>query len=114
MIGNDEFTIGFRLAGIKKIITVANNTVANNSNNNNNNNNNNKYKHTELLTALGDKSIGVLVLERDYILTLPERIREKVEDSIQPVCVVLSQDRSGEDDLRRKVKKSIGLDVWDK
>ena len=97
VIGNDEFTIGFRLAGIRKIINTLDDA-----------------KHSELLTVLGDKSIGVLVLERNYMLTLPERIQEKVENSIQPVCVVISQDSSGEDDLRRKVKKSIGIDVWSK
>ncbi|MFH1127021.1 MAG: V-type ATP synthase subunit F [archaeon] len=97
VIGNDEFTVGFRLAGIRKIINVTTDTLAD-----------------ETLKALEDKSIGILVLNRDDVGKLPVRIRDKVENTVQPVCVVLSKDSASEDDLRRKVKKSIGIDVWNK
>ena len=99
MIGDEEFTIGFRLAGVRRIINV-------------------DVSSSELVSktqeALDNDSIGILVLLRDDVNKLPVRVRDKLENSVQPVCVVLSKDSAGEDDLRRKVKKSIGLDVWDK
>ncbi len=99
VIGDEEFTIGFRLAGVRRIINV-------------------DVSSSELVSktqeALDNDSIGILVLLRDDVNKLPVRVRDKLENSVQPVCVVLSKDSAGEDDLRRKVKKSIGLDVWDK
>ena len=97
VIGDDEFTIGFRLAGVRRIINVSADELV-----------------SKTTDALKDTSIGVLVLLRDDVNKLPIRVRDILENSVQPVCVVLSKDSAGEDDLRRKVKKSIGLDVWDK
>lgn len=97
VIGDDEFTVGFRLAGIRRIINVTKDTLSD-----------------ETVKALEDKSIGILVLNRDDVAKLPVRIRDKVENTVKPVCVVLSKDSASEDDLRRKVKKSIGIDVWNK
>lgn len=97
VLGNDEFTLGFRLAGIKRVINVSDKTLVN-----------------EVLKTLDDKSIGVLILDRDDVGKLSIRARDKVENTVQPVCVVLSKDSAGEEDLRRKVKKSIGIDVWNK
>jgi len=97
VLGDNEFTIGFRLAGVRRIINVTPEKLA-----------------QETSKALDDESIGVLVLMRDDVSRLPVRVRDKLENSVRPVCVVLSTDSAGEDDLRRKVKKSIGIDVWDK
>ena len=97
VIGDAEFTLGFRLAGVRKIINTTPQSIAD-----------------EVAKALDDKTIGVLVLLRDDVTKFPIRIRDKLENSVQPVCVVLSKDSASEDDLRRKVKKSIGIDVWNK
>lgn len=97
VIGDAEFTLGFRLAGVRKIINTTQQSITD-----------------EVVKALDDKTIGVLVLLRDDVTKFPIKVRDKLENSVQPVCVVLSKDRASEDDLRRKVKKSIGIDVWNK
>lgn len=98
VLGNSEFTLGFRLAGIKRCVEVEND--------------NNKLAK-EVEQALNDKSIGILVLDKNDVCKLPLRVTEKTEYSLAPVVVVLSEDTSSEEDLRRKIRRSIGVDVWE-
>ena len=97
VLGESKFTLGFRLAGVRRFIRVkeSDNIIV---------------KIEELLL---DRSIGVLVLHKNHAQKLPDHVRERMEYSNSPVVVVVSEDSTGEDDLRRKIKRSIGVDVWD-
>ena len=92
VIGNEDFVLGFRLAGIKRVF------VANVMN----------YQSV-LETAMGDSEIGVLAVNAKDLEALPFHFRTKVMDSINPVVVPVGGDES---DLREKVKRAIGVDLY--
>ena len=90
VIGSDEFTLGFRLAGIRRVF------VANSEN----------YQE-KILEALSQSTIGILAVDAKDLDNLSYTVRNRVMDSIQPVVVPVGGDES---DLREKVKRVIGVD----
>ena len=87
-----EFTLGFRLAGIRRVF------VANSEN----------YQE-KILEALSQSTIGILAVDAKDLDNLSFQVRNKVMDSIQPVVVPVGGDES---DLREKVKRVIGVDLY--
>ena len=92
VIGSDEFTLGFRLAGIRQVF------VANSEN----------YQE-KMLEAMSQPSIGILAVDARDLGNLSTAVRNKVMDSIQPVVVPVG---GAESDLREKVKRVIGVDLY--
>ena len=92
VIGSDEFTLGFRLAGIRRVF------VANSEN----------YQE-KILEALSQSTIGILAVDAKDLDNLSYTVRDRVMDSIQPVVVPVGGDES---DLREKVKRVIGVDLY--
>ena len=92
VIGSDEFTLGFRLAGIRQVF------VANSEN----------YQE-KMLEAMSQPSIGILAVDARDLDNLSFAVRNKVMDSIQPVVVPVG---GTESDLREKVKRVIGVDLY--
>ncbi|HJH57498.1 MAG TPA: V-type ATP synthase subunit F [Euryarchaeota archaeon] len=92
VIGSDEFVLGFRLAGIRRVF------VANPDN----------YQE-KMLEAMSQPSIGILAVDAKDLDNLSFQVRHKVMDSIQPVVVPVGGDQS---DLREKVKRAIGVDLY--
>ena len=92
VIGSDEFTLGFRLAGIRNVF------VANSEN----------YQE-KMLEAMSQPSIGILAVDARDLDNLSFAVRNKVMDSIQPVVVPVG---GTESDLREKVKRVIGVDLY--
>lgn len=92
VIGSDEFVLGFRLAGIRRVF------VANPDN----------YQE-KMLEAMSQPSIGILAVDAKDLDNLSIAVRHKVMDSIQPVVVPVGGDQS---DLREKVKRAIGVDLY--
>ncbi len=92
VIGSDEFTLGFRLAGVKRVF------IADQTN----------YQE-KMQEAISDANVGVLAVNADDLQYLPANYKTKVLDLIQPVVVPVGGDQS---DLREKVKKVIGVDLF--
>jgi V/A-type H+-transporting ATPase subunit F len=92
VVGNEEFVLGFRLAGLKRVF------VADESN----------YQSV-ITEAMADVNIGILAIDARDLNNLPHNIRSKVMDSIQPVVVPVGGDES---DLRERVKRVIGVDLY--
>ena len=92
VLGSDEFVLGFRLAGIRRVF------VANSEN----------YQE-KVLEAMSQPTIGILAVDAKDLDNLSHQVRQKVMDSIQPVVVPVGGDDS---DLREKVKRAIGVDVY--
>ena len=92
VIGSDEFTLGFRLAGIRRVF------VANSEN----------YQE-KILEALSQSTICILAMDAKDLDNLSYTVRNRVMDSIQPVVVPVGGDES---DLREKVKRVIGVDLY--
>jgi len=92
-LGGEEFTLGFRLSGILAI------------------------KATEDVEAdfeklIAKEEIGIIITDEKTMSRLPEHARERIEGLVRPVTVVLSTDAAGQDTLRKKIIKSIGVDLW--
>lgn len=92
VIGSDEFVLGFRLAGLRRVFVA---TPEN-------------YQEV-LLKAMEEPDIGVLAADGKDLELLTPQVKTRVMDSIQPVVVPVG---SGETDLREKVKRAIGVDLY--
>lgn len=91
VIGSEEFTLGFRLAGIKKTFESENF----------------EQKIEELLKR---NDIGILVAEEQDIQASSKKTRQNIEESVEPVVIGLSEDAESER-LQEKIKKAIGADI---
>ena len=92
VIGSDEFVLGFRLAGLRRVFVA---TPEN-------------YQEV-LLKAMEEPDIGVLAADGKDLDLLTPQVKTRVMDSIQPVVVPVGR---GETDLREKVKRAIGVDLY--
>lgn len=95
-IGRKEFTLGFELAGVQKTFNPSDKT---------------DYKEKiEELTSGKETDIGILVLNEEDLNELPKRVQKQVNQSIEPVTVILSKDGESQR-LQEKIKKAIGADI---
>jgi V/A-type H+-transporting ATPase subunit F len=92
VLGAEEFVLGFRLAGIKRVYSIGK-----------------KDYEQQLLDLLQDPTIGVLAVNSDDLNRVSAISRRKALDSIAPVIVPVG---GGEGDLREKVKRAIGVDLY--
>jgi V/A-type H+/Na+-transporting ATPase subunit F len=93
VIGDEEFLLGFRLAGIRKVVPVCE-----------------KDLEPKLQELLGDRTIGILVMHNEDMDRLPAHVRRSLVESIEPV--VISIGRVEEVDLRERIKQAVGVDLW--
>lgn len=91
VIGSEEFRLGFRLAGLKKTFDSENF----------------EEKVDELLQR---DDIGILVAEETDIQTANKKIQQRIEESVEPVVIGLSEDAESER-LQEKIRKAIGADI---
>jgi V/A-type H+-transporting ATPase subunit F len=95
VIGNSEFILGFRLAGIRKTYTAENDEKLN-----------------ECITSvLADGQVGILVLNSSDMERLPRRLRATLENSVKPTVIALGGEEGGLS-MREKIKRSVGVDLW--
>jgi V/A-type H+/Na+-transporting ATPase subunit F len=93
--GTEEFAMGFQLAGIKEIIVAADDP---------------KDQICELIKS---NDIGIVIIDEDTTNKLDEYLRHDIEDSVKPVFIMLSE-KAEDESLRRMIRKSIGVDLWEK
>jgi V/A-type H+/Na+-transporting ATPase subunit F len=91
VVGNSEFTLGFRLAGIKNIVNTNN-------------------PQEELPRFLNNEDVGIVIIDDQTMGKLDEYIKEQVVNSISPVFVVVGKE-SKQDELRQMIIQSIGVDL---
>ncbi|MBS1263460.1 MAG: V-type ATP synthase subunit F [Methanonatronarchaeales archaeon] len=95
VIGDEGFTLGFRLVGVREVYTPSDGE---------------EFEETvEMLSR--DEDVGIVVVHGDDVKGLSKNARRTVRDSIDPIFVQLSEER-GEEDLREKIKRAIGVDLW--
>lgn len=92
VIGSDEFVLGFRLAGLRRVFVAGKDDY-----------------QDKMAEAMEDPNIGILAVDAKDLEYLPANVRTKVMDSIQSVVVPVGGDES---DLREKVKRAIGVDLY--
>ena len=97
VIGNPEFTTGFRLAGVREFAEVPDD-----------------QKPTELDAAveetMANDDIGIVVMYEEDLEYLSREIRQEVERSVDPVVVTLGGG-AGSGNLREQIKRAIGIDL---
>ena len=93
VVGDEEFTLGFRLAGVHYIYNAKNEGEL----------------ITMVQTAMSEKDLGVLVLTQDDFDKLPVILQNTLYESISPTVITLG---GSDDDLREKIKRSVGVDLW--
>lgn len=98
VVGFPEFTLGFRLAGISKVIDIDESSE--------------KEADKRMSELFEDQNIGILITDERTMNAMSERMREKVESSVRPVSVVVSTGATAQEALRKMIIKSIGVDLW--
>jgi len=95
VIGNSEFILGFRLAGIKKTYAAENDEKLNEYINN----------------VLHDGNVGILVLNSSDMERVPRRLRTTLENSVKPTVIAIGGEEGGLS-MRERIKRSVGVDLW--
>ncbi len=91
VVGDANFTLGFRLAGLQRVITT-------------------QDPKQELLTLLSDVTVGIIIVEERVISLLDEDTQMRLFESIDPVVVQLAE-KVNQDALRKMIQQSIGVDI---
>jgi V/A-type H+-transporting ATPase subunit F len=92
IVGNHEFVLGFRLVGIRKIYSCPDEQL-----------------EAKISKVLDDKDVGILVLHDSSLSKLSQQMRTKLRESIKPVLITVGEE---EEDLREKVRRTIGIDLY--
>lgn len=94
VIGNSDFVLGFRLAGIRKTFDATSQDI-----------------EEKIRNILNDRSVAILVMHDDDIQKLSSQIRQTLEDSIEPTVLIIGG-KGESTNLREKIKQSVGVDLW--
>ena len=93
IVGNDLFTIGFRLVGIEKWFNVSEDVPVVDA----------------IRAALQDKDIGVLVIHDEDWKELDASLRKKLSNSVKPAVIAIGAEV--DEGLRGRIKTAIGVDL---
>ena len=101
-IGSNQFILGFRLAGIRHTFEVEPSL---------NKKTDISAKGIKTLITASADNIGIVIMDENLLDSMSFFDRSDIENSISPVFIPLST-RAAQENLRRLIKKSIGVDVW--
>ncbi|WP_049901824.1 V-type ATP synthase subunit F [Halococcus agarilyticus] len=100
VVGSQEFTTGFRLAGVRKFENVPDDE-----------------KDASLDGAVervfADDDVGIVVMAEADMEHLSRDVRQDAEGSIEPTLVTLGGEGAGSGGLRGQIKRAIGIDLMD-
>jgi V/A-type H+/Na+-transporting ATPase subunit F len=95
VIGNSEFILGFRLAGIRKTYAAESDEKLN----------------EQITSVLQDEDVGILVLNSSDMERIPRKLRVTLENSVKPTVIALGGEEGGLS-MRDRIKRSVGVDLW--
>jgi vacuolar-type H+-ATPase subunit F/Vma7 len=93
VIGNHDFVLGFQLAGIHNSFSEQN-------------------VEARVITLLAEKETDILVLHDEDYKKLSSGLKKKIRESVKPIVIAVGN--LEEDDLRTRIKKVIGVDLYKK
>ncbi|MBS3165351.1 hypothetical protein J4439_08030 [Candidatus Woesearchaeota archaeon] len=96
IVGSQDFCLGFRLAGLKSLYPSE------------------ETPAQKTFGQLLEGRSGVIVTDITTFSSVDKKLQLQLEQSANPVVVVLSADDHAADSLRERVKSAIGVDVWNK
>ncbi len=91
-VGRDDFVQGFKLVGIRKALSATTEDI-----------------EKKIGTMLDDPDVGILVLNTDDMRKLSNATRRRLETTAKPV--VIGVGATPDEDLRKKIKRAIGVDL---
>ncbi|EHQ35163.1 V-type ATP synthase subunit F [Methanoplanus limicola] len=95
VVGNSEFILGFRLAGVEKTYPAES-----------------VDQLTELVTkVMSDSEVGILVLKGEDMQKLSVRLRTTLSESVRPTVIAIGGEEGGLS-MRERIKRSVGVDLW--
>jgi V/A-type H+-transporting ATPase subunit F len=95
VIGSGRFVLGFRLAGVRRTVEASG------------------EEYQPLLESLlADPKVGILVVSDEDVDRLPAGMKRRVGDSVRPVIIPVG--KKGEEDIRERIKRAIGIDLYRK
>ncbi len=92
-VGRDDFVQGFKLVGVRKAISATREDL-----------------EKKIGAVLEDADVGILVLDTADMKSLSNTMRRRLETVARPV--VLGVGAKEDEDLRTKVKRAIGVDLF--
>ena len=94
VVGSQPFTLGFRLAGVRRIWETA------------------TEDDLERAVALArrDPDVAILILETRDVSRLSPRTKSELVSSVKPTLVAVGLDE--DNTLREKIKQAVGVDLW--
>ena len=95
IIGKKDFTVGFQLAGAKKIYEVSDQDYVE------------KFEN-----CFSEQDVGIIIMDELFFKKLPLRLKKKIEKAVSPVVVSISETDIGGADLSALIKRCLGVDLW--
>lgn len=95
VVGENEFTVGFQIAGVNRVIEL------------------DKDIEKKIADILNDESAGIIITSNKTVNALSERTKNRLFKVVKPVTVIVSEEEK-EENLRKMIIKSIGVDLWEK
>ncbi len=92
-VGRDDFVQGFKLVGVRKAVPATKEDL-----------------EKKIAAVLDDADVGILVLDTADMKTLSNTMRRRLETVARPV--VIGVGATEDEDLRTKVKRAIGVDLF--
>jgi V/A-type H+-transporting ATPase subunit F len=94
VVGNSDFAIGFRLAGIRKTYDVTSSDI-----------------ESKIQSVLSDKDVAILIVHNDDLRMLSPNIQQTLDDSVEPTVIAIGG-KGESTNLRDKIKQAVGVDLW--
>ncbi len=94
VVGSQPFTLGFRLAGIRRIWETATEDDL----------------ERAVAQARKDPDVSILILETKDVSRLSPRTKSELVSSVKPTLVAVGLDE--DNTLREKIKQAVGVDLW--
>lgn len=94
VVGSQEFTLGFQLAGISNTFNPENEDEMS----------------SQLKSLLNSKDVGIIVIDSAIMSSLPERLRNQLSASVTPTVLGIGTEE--DTTLRDTIRKAIGVDLW--
>ncbi len=92
-VGRDDFVQGFKLVGVRKAIPATREDL-----------------EKKIGAVLDDAEVGILILDTADMKTLSNTMRRRLDTVARPV--VIGVGATEDEDLRTKVKRAIGVDLF--
>ena len=92
-VGRDDFVQGFKLVGVRRAITCSLEEI-----------------EKKIAAVLDDPEVGILVLDTADMKGLSNSMRRRLETVARPVVIAVGA--AEDEDLRTKVKRAIGVDLF--